>query len=124
MADDVVGVGEDLMQLRSVLSIMSSELKELSKNIDQVQVALSPILKSICFDAQSHRDIQSLDIVSQKLSSLSCYACELNKALPEDFMVDTQSALSFISVFQLKENLKGVNQNGSHVHFMGDLEIF
>lgn len=124
MIGGAAGEDEQLMQLQLVLSIIGKELKELSKNIDQIQVALSPVLRRIDLDAKSHRDIQSLDIVSQKLMSLSYYALEINNALPKDLTVDTKMALSFVSVAALKESLKGRNEKVLDEHFSGDLEIF
>lgn len=113
-----------LIPLRFVLSTIGLEFQELSEVVNQIQSTLSPILGSIHLDKQEHRDVQSLDVLSQKLASLSLYTIELSKLLPEDFQVDTGNALSSISISALKHRLTGASAPLASEHLSGDLEIF
>lgn len=124
MVGNVAGEEEQVLPLRFVVSIICSELQGLCKNIDQIQVALSPVLSTIKLDEKSHTDIQSLDIISQKLSSLSCYLFELNRELPKNFRVNTQNALSVVSISSLKQCLNGNSSTVLYENSSGDLEIF
>lgn len=124
MLANVADEEKHLIPLRFVLSIIGVEFQELSGVVNQIQSTLSPILGSIDLDRQGHRDVQSLDVLSQKLTSLSLYILELSKLLPEDLQVDTGNALSSISISALKHRLKGASAPLAPEHLSGDLEIF
>lgn len=124
MVRSVADEDKTLMPLHFVLAKIGSELQGLNKIVDQIQSTLSPVLNGLHLDKKSHRDIQSLDILSQKLSSLSLYTINLSQLIPEDFQVDADNALSSISISALKHRLKGGSASHMSENLSGDLEIF
>lgn len=124
MLENVADKDKHLIPLRFVLSTIGVEFQELTAVVNRIQSTLSPILSGVHLDKQGQRDVQYLDILSQNLASLSLYIIELSKLFPEDFRVDTGSALSSISISALKHRLKGAEFPLESEDLAGDLEIF
>lgn len=113
-----------LMPLRVILSTISAECRELGEFVDRFQYTISPVLAQVRMDERCHQDVQSLDALSQRLSSLAGYVQEISKLLPEELDVDVGNALASISMSELQRRLKGLSLPLVPEQLSGELELF
>ncbi len=119
-----VGDSSHHTPLRSILSAISDEFRELGRFADRFQLTLSPAIHRMALDQACHRDIQSLDLLSQRLIALSSYILEIVEILPEDLRLDSRQALASIPLSELQYRLKGAPVPENPEHVSGDLELF
>lgn len=113
-----------LTSLRVILARISDECRELSAFIDRFQQALSPALVCLADEQECHRDIQSLDLLSQCLESLSVYMAGLTHVVTDDMRVDSRSALANIPLSDLQYRLRGKPLPLERTHVSGELDLF
>lgn len=124
MAGTTMDEEGNLMPLRMILSTVGDECRELGAFVDRFQYTLSPVLAQLRMDEHCHKDVQSLDALSQRLALLAGYIKEVSKILPEEFRVDTSNALAAVSMSDLQLRLKGVSAPLVPEHASGEFELF
>jgi len=110
--------------LNSILEALGEEFFELGRFTEEFQSTLSPALLQVAGNAQCHRDVQSLDLLSQRLTALSKYVLTIGKLLPADWQVNSQHALNNITLSDLQYRLKGAPLPENLEHESGELELF
>jgi hypothetical protein len=110
--------------LNSILEALGEEFCELGRFTEQFQSSLSPALLEVAGDAQCHRDVQSLDLLSQRLTALSKYVLTIGRLLPADWQVNSHHALSTITLSDLQYRLKGAPPPDDLEQESGELELF
>ncbi len=124
MTDLQAGAEEDQTSLRCILSAIGEEFRELGRFTDRFQLSLSPAVGRLALDGACHRDVQSLDLLSQRLAALSDYILEISQLLPEELSVDSRRALASITLSELQYRLKGAPVPAEEGHRSGELELF
>ncbi|GAN79219.1 hypothetical protein [Acidocella aminolytica] len=112
------------MPLRLILSAIGDEFRELGEFTERFQLTLSPAVRRLALDEQCHRDVQSLDLLAQRLAALSGYILEISDLLPEDLLLDSRRALASITLSELQYRLKGAPLPQEQGHISGELELF
>lgn len=115
---------ESYTPLRSILSAIGEEFRELGSFADRFQLTLSPAVQRLALDAACHRDVQSLDLLSQRLVALSEYILKISQLLPEEVHLDSRRALASIPLSELQYRLKGAPIPADDVQRTGELELF
>lgn len=110
--------------LRFILSSIGKEFRELGRFADGFQLTLSPAIIRLALDPACHRDVQSLDLLSQRLAALSAYILEISQLLPAELVLDSRRALASITLFDLQYRLKGAPIPMDNGHRTGELELF
>ncbi|WP_297371640.1 hypothetical protein [Acidocella sp.] len=110
--------------LNSILEALGEEFHELGRFTEQFQTTLSPALMQVAKDSACHRDVQSLDLLAQRLAALSKYVLTIGKLLPDDWAVNSQHALNNITLSDLQYRLKGAPEPQEKGHQSGELELF
>lgn len=110
--------------LHSILQALGEEFSELGRFTETFQSNLSPALLQVADNGQCHRDVQSLDLLSQRLTALSQYVLTIGKLLPPDWQVNSHHALSNITLSDLQYRLKGAPVPENLEHESGELELF
>ena len=106
-----------------LLSAVSDELSELGQFAEQLQSTLSPSLMRLADDPQCHRNVQMLDLLSQRLNVLSVFFLSLGHAVPPGWLINSRAALSAVTLSELAWRLQG-HQNPQEHHPAGELETF
>jgi hypothetical protein len=115
---------EHRTSLRFILSAIGDEFRELGRFTDSFQLSLSPAVRRLALDASCHRDVQSLDLLSQRLAALSTFILEISELLPENLKLDSRRALASITLSELQYRLKGAPVPMEKGHISGELELF
>jgi hypothetical protein len=110
--------------LHSIFEALGEEFFELSRLTESFQTNLSPALLQVADNAQCHRDVQSLDLLAQRLTALSNYVLTIGRLLPAEWQVNSHHALSNITLSDLKYRLEGVPVPENVERESGELEIF
>ena len=110
--------------LSSILEALGEEFFELGRFTESFQMHLSPALLQVADNAQCHRDVQSLDLLAQRLTALSKYVLTIGRLLPEEWHVNSHHALSNITLSDLQYRLKGAPLPEDIDHESGELELF
>lgn len=113
-----------LTSLRVILARISDECREWSEFMERFQLALSPALVCLADELECHRDIQSLDLLSQCLESLAVYIAGLTNVVTDDMRVDSRSALANIPLSELQYRLKGTPLPAEPTRVSGELDLF
>jgi hypothetical protein len=110
--------------LRFILTAIGKEFRELGRFADGFQLTLSPAIRRLALDSACHRDVQSLDLLSQRLAALSAYILEISQLLPAELILDSRRALASITLSDLQYRLKGAPIPMDSGHRTGELELF
>jgi hypothetical protein len=111
-------------RLSDVLLALGQEFGALGAFTEQFQTVLSPALRQLANMPDCHRDVQSLDLLSQRLAALSGYLLTIQAAVPGDVEIDAQHALSSISLSDLAYRLQGAPVPLAPERRAGELELF
>jgi hypothetical protein len=110
-------------QLVPILNAIATELGELGVTIEQLQTLLSPALYEIATNDDYVRNVQTLDLMSQRLNAISTFMTSLNDSVPANCFVNSSSALQEVKLAELAHKLMGEeadpNQQAS-----GELDLF
>ena len=98
---------DDSTQLVAILEAIAEEVGELGATIDRLQTMLSPALFEIATNADYVRNVQTLDLTSQRLNAISTFLFSLNLAVPADCLVNSSSALNEVKLAALAHRLAG-----------------
>ncbi len=110
--------------LTEVLLALGEEFMALGAFTDEFQSSLSPALLRVANDAECHRNVQTLDLLSQRLTALSKYVLTIRQVVPDDLLVDPQKALRNISLTQLAYRLNGSPVPDEIKDMSGELDLF
>ncbi|NNM57891.1 hypothetical protein [Acidocella sp.] len=110
--------------LAEILEALGEEFHELGRFTDHFQASLSPALLRVANDPDCHRNVQTLDLLSQRLSALSKYVLTIGRLLPEDWRVNSQTALHHITLSDLAYRLQGAPVPDELSRQSGELEMF
>ncbi len=110
--------------LNSILEALGEEFHELWQFTEQLQVSLGPALMTVANNPERHRDVQSLDLLAQRLAVLEKYMKNISRLLPGDWSVDPNTALNKVTLSDLQHRLKGASQQVEPGHEAGELEMF
>lgn len=110
-------------QLVPILNAIATELGELGVTIEKLQTLLSPALYEIATNDDYVRNVQTLDLMSQRLGAISSFMTSLNQTVPENCFVNSSSALQEVKLAELAHRLMGEeldpNQQPS-----GEIDLF
>lgn len=124
MIGAVMDEQEQLMPIRNVMARIGDECRDLGEFTDRFQHTLSPVLAHLRMDERCHKDVQSLDALSQSLTSLANYIREIVKVLPEEYEVNTKAALASVQMSELQRRLRGAPLSEEPDYESGELELF
>ncbi|HUW81059.1 MAG TPA: hypothetical protein VMV54_09240 [Acidocella sp.] len=110
--------------LTEILAALGEEFSALGQFTEQFQTSLSPALLRVANDPECHRNVQTLDLLAQRLAALSAYVLTIGRALPYDWCVNSQTALRNISLADLAYRLQGVPVPQQESLQSGSLELF
>jgi hypothetical protein len=110
--------------LSDVLTALGQEFAALGAFTEQFQTSLSPALLQLASSRERHRDVQSLDLLSQRLAALSRYLLTIQASVPGDVAIDAKHALSTISLSDLAYRLRGAPLPEQEDRRAGELEMF
>jgi hypothetical protein len=110
-------------QLVSILDAIAEELADLGVEIDQLQTTLSPALFEIAKNADYVRNVQTLDLMSQRLTAISAFVFSLNLCIPDDCVVNSSSALNEVKLSALAQRLTGTEPVTAYAA-AGELDLF
>jgi hypothetical protein len=107
-----------------ILSRVSAELIDLAQSVDK--------LHALVEDAEGARkdkdgflqDAQSIDLIEQRLSSLSHFIDELVELIPPEWEVLGRAAAQKLKLSALAHRLSAPEGHVHHSHVSGELEIF
>jgi hypothetical protein len=111
-------------KLKEVLVALGNEFSALGQFAEQFQSALSPALLRVANDPECHRNVQTLDLLTQRLAALSAYMLTIGRSVPSDWRINSQSALRNISLADLAYRLSGVPVPQQEELQSGVLELF
>jgi hypothetical protein len=103
-------------RLISILDAIADELADLGMELDELQTTLSPAMFEIAKNADYVRNVQTLDLMSQRLAAISTFISSLNLSVPGSCFVNSDSALSEVKLSALAQRLMGA----AHVPAYGD----
>jgi hypothetical protein len=109
--------------LVGILDAIAEELSDLGSELDELQTTLSPAMYEIAKNADYVRNVQTLDLMSQRISAISAFVFSLNLSVPASCMVNSASALSEIKLSALAQRLMGADHVPAYSG-SGDLDLF
>lgn len=110
--------------LNSILEALGKEFQELWQFTEELQASLGPVLLQVANDPKRHRDVQSLDLLAQRLAALAKYVRTIGRLLPEEWSVNPNNALSNVTLSNLQYRLKGTPRLEEAGQQSGELEMF
>ncbi len=110
--------------LMEILEALGEEFSALGQFTERFQTSLSPALLRVANDPECHRNVQTLDLLSQRLAALSTYVLTIGREVPQDLRINSQAALHNISLADLAYRLRGVPVPQQPEMQSGSLELF
>ena len=77
--------------LTEILVALGEEFSALGQFTEQFQSTLSPALLQLADDPECHRNVQTLDLLSQRLAALSGYVLTISQSVPQELRVNAQT---------------------------------
>ena len=109
--------------LVNILDAIAEEISDLGIELDELQTTLSPAMYEIAKNADYVRNVQTLDLMSQRLTAISAFVYSLNLSVPGSCVVNSASALSEIKLSALAQRLMGAEQAPAYAD-SGELDLF
>jgi hypothetical protein len=118
------GAGPESLQ--NVLARLGAECAELGQLAEQLQAVLGPALLRIVDDADCHRNVQSLDLMAQRLAGVAAFLTALRAQVPPAWSADADAAARGVTLSELARRLRGEPgaDHGHDDHEAGALEMF
>jgi hypothetical protein len=110
--------------LTEILEALGEEFSALGQFTEQFQTSLSPALLRVANDPDCHRNVQTLDLLSQRLAALSNYVLTIGREVPREVRINRQTALHNISLADLAYRLRGAPLPQEVEKHSGELELF
>jgi hypothetical protein len=112
------------MRVADLMQAFEAELLDLGRLAERAQTTLSNVLAQAALDPECHRDAQVLDLLTQRLFSMSGFLTILNPSIPVVWEVDADEAASSVSLGDLADRLSGVAVIEEAPQDFGELELF
>jgi hypothetical protein len=109
--------------LTSILDVIAEELSDLGMELEELQTTLSPAMYEIAKNADYVRNVQTLDLMSQRLAAISAFVFSLNLSVPGSCLVNSSSALSEVKPSALAQRLMGAEIEPIYCD-AGDVDLF
>ena len=109
--------------LVSILDVIAEELADLGNELDELQTTLSPAMFEIAKNHDYVTNVQTLDLMSQRLAAISGFVFSLNLSIPGNCLVNSSSALSEVKLSALAQRLMGT-EPVSDFRETGDVDLF
>ncbi len=90
-----------------LLGALGDEFAEIARLTEQLQTVLSSVLLSVAHDPDSHKNVQMLDVLSQRLNAMSEFVSLLGGAVPCTWRINSNLALSAVTLSDLAMRLQG-----------------
>ncbi|WP_419759421.1 hypothetical protein [Acidisoma sp.] len=110
--------------LVNILDAIAEEISDLGIELDELQTTLSPAMYEIAKNADYVRNVQTLDLMSQRLTAISAFVFSLNLSIPETCLVNSSSALSEVKLSALAQRLTGSEEQMPAYCDSGDVDLF
>jgi len=110
--------------LTDVLVALGEEFSALGQFTETFQTSLSPALLRVANDPDCHRNVQTLDLLAQRLTALSHYVLSIGREVPREVRINSQTALRNISLADLAYRLRGAPLPAEPEKHSGELELF
>ena len=92
--------------MRDVMERMSHEMAELAGAIHRIQSLFSLLIRADAFhDGKNVHEMQSLDLIAQKVECLSDFLAGISQDMPAFWRVDTREAANLIVLSDLAARL-------------------
>jgi hypothetical protein len=109
--------------LVDILEAIAEELSDLGVELDELQITLSPAMYEIAKNADYVRNVQTLDLMSQRLTAISTFVFSLNLSVPGSCLVNSSSALNGVKLSALAQRLMGAEHVPAYGD-SGDVDLF
>jgi hypothetical protein len=94
------------MPLRDVMGRISHEMGELAGAMHRIQSLVSLLVRADAFhDGKNVHEMQSLDLIAQKIECLSDFVAGISQDMPAFWRVDTREAANMIVLSDLAARL-------------------
>ncbi len=93
--------------LPTLLSRLAEELGVLGGLAEDLQATIGELARSAATDAGSLRDVQQIDLISQRLQALSVFTDTIGEGLSGGWRVDASKALAAVPLSALAARLAG-----------------
>lgn len=112
--------------LREVMQRIGEEMNELASAVHRIQSLVSILVREDAFnDTKNVHEMQSLDLIAQKIECLSDFLGGLSQDIPSVWRVDTREAAQLMALSELVARLTFAdNPDGLAVVNAGDFEAF
>ena len=110
-------------QLVTILDAIAEELSDLGLELDDLQTLLSPAMFEIAKNSDYVRNVQTLDLMSQRLAAISAFVFSLNLSIPSHCTVNSSPALDEVKLSALALRLTGTEHVPAY-QASGDLDLF
>lgn len=110
------------MQLVAILEAIAEEIGEMGITLDRLQTMLSPALYEIANNSDYVKNVQTLDLMSQRLTAISSFMVSLNLSISPSSMVNSSPALQEVKLSALAQRLMGEEAEVDQTS--GDLDLF
>lgn len=114
---------DDPTPLVTILDAVAEELADLGVELDALQTMLSPAMFEIAKNADYVKNVQTLDLMSQRLAAISAFVFSLNLSIPTHCTVNSASALDEVKLSALALRLTG-SEHVPAYQSSGDLDLF
>jgi hypothetical protein len=118
-----IETSQETIRLRSLLQAFEAELHDLGRLAETAQTTLSGVLLHVAEDPVCSRDVQVLDLLTQRLYGMSGFLNRLSPSIPRVWQVDTSAAVETVSLGNLVDRLNGVPV-AVVPQSVGELEMF
>jgi hypothetical protein len=107
-----------------ILSRISAALIDLAQSVDQLHSLVAGADDARKDKDAFLQDAQSIDLIEQRLSSLSHFIDELVEMIPPEWEVIGRAAAQKLKLSALAYRLSAPEGHVHHAHVSGDLEMF
>ena len=114
------------LPLRDVVERVSHELNDLAGAVHRIQSLVSILVREDAFHQVANiHEMQSLDLIAQKVESISDFLAGLSSDMPSFWRIDTREAANLIGLADLAARLTFTDQPADSLAAApGDFEAF
>ena len=113
----------DSTPLVTILDAIAEELADLGIELDELQTTLSPAMYEIAKNRDYVKNVQTLDLMSQRITAISAFVFSLNLSVPDSCLVNSSTALRAVKLSALAQRLTGTEQEPVFSE-SGDVDLF
>jgi hypothetical protein len=118
----VVNSGEDKVRvdepLANALGRTTSELRAIVASVDDLEHAVGAMLSPSPTPSNTHiQELQSLDMIRQRVAGIADFLEALNETVPEIWRVDANSAARLVTLADMAARLSGAETDTDRANF-------